>query len=299
VGDVLPLLVQSLLDALTLGSIYGLLALGLAMVFSIMNLVNFAYGGLIMVGAYTVVFLSGLPWPVLVVATFAVVIGSSVLMERIAFRPVRGAPPETLLVISFSLAFVMQTAAILFVGGVAKSASLFPELAEAVSFGGFSMSGLALFTIGISAVILVGLGAFLTRTSIGLQMRAAADDFTMARILGVRADRVISVAFAISGGLATVASLLLVAQSGNVSADIGTAPVIVAFVAIVVGGMGSLRGAVAGGYFIGVITVLLQTYLPLEFRYYRDAFVYTILIAVLLVRPTGLFVVRARGGRVV
>ena len=139
---------------------------------------------------------------------------------------------------------------------------------------------------------------FLTRTRIGVQMRAAAEDFRMARLLGVRANRVIATAFAISGLAAALAAFVLVAQTGTVSPTMGLSPVLVGFVAMVLGGMGSLRGAVLGGYVLGVVTVALQSYLPLEMRFYRDAFAYTVVILVLLVRPQGLVVARSTTQRV-
>jgi branched-chain amino acid transport system permease protein len=129
-------------------------------------------------------------------------------------------------------------------------------------------------------------------------MRASAEDFTMARMLGVNANRVIAAAFAISGVLAATAAVLLVLQSGSVDPSIGSYPVIVAFIATILGGMGSLRGAVLGGFLLGVITIALQAYLPLELRYYRDAFAYGAVIAMLLFRPQGLIVARSAQERV-
>ncbi len=293
----MTLLVQNLIDALTLGSIYALFALGLAIVFSIMNLVNFAHGELIMVGGYTLVFAVFLPWPLLVIVTVVVTVIAALGMERIAFRPVRGVPPTTLLVISFTLGVLLENLAIVLVGGVPKTISLFPQLAAAIDIAGIRVSGLALATIVVTIVLLVGIGAFLRRTSLGVQMRAAAEDFRTARIIGVRANVVIAAAFAMSGSLAAIASILLTTQTGVVNPTIGSGPVLVAFVAIVLGGMGNLRGAVLGGYFLGVATVLFQTFLPLELRYYRDAFVYAAVIVVLLVRPYGLLSPRSGGTR--
>lgn len=289
----MTLLAQNVIDALSLGSIYALFALGLAIVFSIMNLVNFAHGELIMVGGYALVFASFLPWPLLIVVTILVTVIAALGMERLAFRPVRGVPPTTLLVISFTLAVLLQNLAIVVVGGIPKTIVLFPLLAENFTVLGLRFSGLSLATIVITVVLLIVMGAFLTKTSIGVQMRAAAEDFRMARILGVRANVVIATAFAISGSLAAVASILLTTQTGVVNPTIGAGPVLIAFVATVLGGMGNLRGAVLGGYLLGIATVLFQTFLPLDFRFYRDAFVYGAVIVVLLARPYGLLAPRS------
>ena len=293
----MQLIAQNLVDALTLGSIYALLALGLAMVFSIMNLVNFAHGELVMVGGYALLFLTFLPSPLNVLGAVVGVVLAALVMERVAFRPVRGAPASTLLVTSFTLGFLLQNLAIMITGGLPHWFSLLPGLAESASVFGLRVSGLALATIATTLLSLAILSVFLSRTSIGIQMRAAAEGFRMARILGVRANLVIASAFATSGALAGLASMLLIAQMGVVNTTFGSASVLVAFVAIVVGGMGSLRGAVLGGFLIGLVTVLFQTYLPLELRYYRDAFVYAATIVVLLVRPEGLFAPPSAGSR--
>ena len=183
-------------------------------------------------------------------------------------------------------------------GSLPRTTNLSPVVTESVEIGDLSVSKLNLITVTVTAALLVGLGLFLARTSLGVQMRAAAEDFRMARLLGVRANVVIATAFAISGLLAGVASLLLVAQSGTVSPQMGLYPVLVAFIATVLGGMGSLVGAVIGGYVLGALTVSLQVLLPLEFRSYRDAIAYAIVIVVLVVRPQGLVVARSAQARV-
>lgn len=290
-------LLQSALDGLTLGSIYALFALGLALVFGIMHLVNFAHGELIMIGGYALVTLAWLPWPVMILGAAAVVVAAALLMERIAFRPVRRSPPTTLLVTSFTLGVLLQNLAILVMGGVPRTISLFPELSRSVSLLGLQVSRLALVTIVVTVLLLVAMTVFLSRTSLGVQMRAAAEDFRMARILGVRADGIIAVAFALSGILAAVASVLLLAQTGVVSPGMGAGPVLAAFVAIVVGGVGSIKGAVVGGFVVGFASVAFQTFLPVDLRVYRDAFVYGGVVAVLLARPQGLFAGRT-GSRI-
>ncbi len=289
----MALFLQHLIDAITYGSQFALYALGIALIFGIMGLINFAHGELLMAGAYTIVLIGRPPWPVVVIATVAIAIVFALGMERAAFRPLRGASPATLLIASFAVSYGLQNLAILVEGSAPKGTSVSTWLSESFQIGSVSIPKLDPVTVGVTIVLLAALGLFLQRTRMGVQMRAAAEDFRMARILGVRANTVIATAFGISGLLAGIGAYLLVAQTGEVSYDMGSNPVLYAFVATVLGGMGSLRGAVLGGYVFGAIFVLLQSYLPLELRSYRDAFAFGAVIVMLLVRPQGLIVARS------
>ncbi len=294
----MALFLQHVIDAITFGSQVALYALGIALIFGIMGLINFAHGELIMVGAYTILLIGHPPWPVMLLATIGVAVVFALAMERVAFRPLRGASPSTLLIASFAVSYGLQNLAILIEGSAPKGVSVSTWLSESVQIGSVSIPKLDLVTIGVTLVLLIALSLFLQRTRMGVQMRAAAEDFRMARILGVKANTVIATAFAISGLLAGIGAYLLVAQTGEVAPDIGSNPVLFAFVATVLGGMGSLRGAVLGGYVFGAIFVGLQAYLPLELRSYRDAFAFAAVIVMLLVRPQGLIVARSAATRV-
>jgi branched-chain amino acid transport system permease protein len=287
------LFLQHVIDAVTYGSQFALYALGIALIFGIMGLINFAHGELIMVGGYTIVLIGRPPWPVLVIATIAIAIVFALAMERVAFRPLRGANPATLLIASFAVSYGLQNLAILIEGSAPKGTSVSAWLSESFQIGSVSIPKLDPVTLGVTLALLIALGLFLQRTRMGVQMRAAAEDFRMARILGVKANTVIALAFGISGLLAGIGAYLLVAQTGEVAPDLGSNPVLYAFVATVLGGMGSLRGAVLGGYVFGAIFVGLQAYLPLELRSYRDAFAFAAVIVMLLVRPQGLIVSRS------
>lgn len=292
-------LIQYTIDALSLGSLYAVFALGIAIVFGIMRLINFAHGELILAGAYGLALFQDMNTALRLTLTFAVVIALALAMERVAFRPVRTADPETMLVTSFAVSFLLQSLAILIFGGLARSVSPWSSVAsEFLSVGGVQVQYLDLLAVIVTAILLAGLGLFFSRTALGVQMRAAAEDFTTARLMGVRANRVIAFSFVLSGGLAAVASLFLVAKTGIVTPAMGLAPVLAAFIAVIIGGLGSLRGAVLGGYLLGTITVALQVALPLELRPYRDAFVFAAVILVLLVRPQGLLVARSEYRRI-
>ena len=280
--------VQFVLDALTAGSFYALFALGIALIFGIMQLVNFAHGELIMVGAYVVYLTYRWPWPAMIAATVAAVVLLALLMERIAFRPVRGANPATLLITSFAVSFLLQNLAQMAFTTLPKSADALPALSRSITAGRITISWLSVVTIVTTAVLLVALALFLRRTRLGVQMRAAAEDFGMAQLCGVRGNRVVAAAFAIGGVLAAAGSVLLVSQTGGISITMGLAPVLFGFTAAAVGGLGSLPGAVAGGYLLGFGTTLLQYALPYQLAGYRDAFLFLGVFALMSLRPGGL-----------
>lgn len=289
---------QACVDSISLGCMYALFALGIALIFGVMGLMNFAYGELVMVGGYGAVYFTAIGEPWLALAVIAVVIVAGLIMERLAFRPLRGASPATLLVASFGLSIVLQNGAEMAFGSLGKSTNLLSSLTTAYTVGAISIPKLSVATVVLTIVLVGGLIAFLRFTDLGIQMRAAAENFTMATLMGVRANRVIATAFAISGLLAGVAALLLVTQTGSVTTTIGTNVIVVAFVATILGGAGSLAGAVLGGLLLGTLTVVLQDTLPLDLRSFRDAFVYGLVLAMLVVRPRGLIVSRSRQQRV-
>jgi branched-chain amino acid transport system permease protein len=284
---------QTVIDAASFGGLYALLGLGIALIFGVMRMINFAHGEFITAGAYTLFFVSGMPLLAMVAATVVAVMALAVATERIAFRPVRYAPPSTLLMTSFAVSFFLQSLAIMIFGTRAKGVDVAGGLLSSVEIAGISVSKLTLVTIATTFALLAAVGAVLTRTSLGVEIRAAAEDFDMARLLGIRGDRVIAAAFAMSGTLAAVAAVLLVAQGGTVTPTMGLTPVLIAFVATIIGGIGRLGGAVVGGFVLGTLTVVLQEVLPLELRPYRDALVYTAVIVVLVFRPQGIIGVRA------
>jgi branched-chain amino acid transport system permease protein len=292
------LTIEYTIDAISLGSLFALFSLGVGLLFGIMRLINFAHGELIMIGAFGLTFIVGPPWPIRILLVLGLVVVAAVAMERVAFRYARGADPDTLLVTSFAISFLLQNLAILLFGALPRSVALYPFLTDSVHIGTYTIPIIEIVTVGVTAALLISVSVFLNRTRIGVQMRAAAENFTMARLLGVRANTVIATAFALSGLLAGVAAIILVQQTGIVQPTIGVSPVLAAFVATIVGGLGSLTAAVAGGYFLGGLTVALQALLPLTLRSYRDAFVFGIVLLVLVLRPQGLLVHRSTYTRV-
>lgn len=291
-------LIQHLIDAITLGSLYAVLAIGIALIFGIMNLINLAFGELIMLGAYALWLGNSLPWPLQILLCLVVTMVVALLMERIAFRPFRGASGPVLLVTSFAVSFALQSVMTVAVGSRAKGISLPGWLDRSIALGGVTFTTLNVITVVAMVVLIGGLATFLKRSMVGIQMRAAAESFSTARLLGVRSDRVIGAAFVLSGLFAGVAALLIVAQTGTATPTMGAVPVLIAFVATIIGGLGSLFGAAFGGFLLGALTVLLQVVLPGVLAPYRDALVYVGVLLVLLLRPEGLVVVRALKERV-
>lgn len=279
---------QSLIDALALGGLYALIAIGVTLIFTVMGMMNFAQGEFIMLPAYALYVLAGSPFAVAVCAALATGIAIAVLAERVAFRPVRDADLAAQLVTSLAVATILQNTVSAAVDARAQSVATPELLGESSRIGALSIPNLEILTLALTAIVLGGLGWLLYRTRIGLEMRAAAENFEMARLLGVRADRVIAIAFAISGALAAMVGVLIVMQTGQVSPTMGLTPVLVGFIAVVIGGFGRIFGAVLGGLVLGALSSLLGTYLPDGLVPFRDAIVFSLPVAILIVRPQGL-----------
>ena len=288
-------ILQTLADALSVGGLYALTALGIGLIFGIMRLINFAHGELIAIAGYTLLALFGMPPAAAIVAAAAAAMLLALVTERLAFRPLRGADPATLLIASFAVSFFLQKTLILLVGARPKGIDFLPLLGRQVDALGVRLRSLEIVAIAVSAILLAALSWFLKATRFGLEMRAAAEDFTMARVLGVRANRVIATAFAISGLLAATVSCLVVAETGVVQPRMGLQLTIIAFVGTVIGGLGSLAGAALGGFLVGAATILLQALLPPDLRAFREAFLFLAVTLVLVLRPRGL--IPARGLR--
>ncbi len=283
--------IQQLINAVSLGGIYALLALGLAMVFSIMGLVNFAHGEIMTLAGYSMWFVIvqfGTPLPIVMVAALGSAMVTALLMERIAFRPVRGASAATMLLTSFAISIFLQTVFSNVISPRPRGVQLPTQLSQAIPLFGVSVGVIQLTAIVMVLASLALLTLFLRRTTLGISMRAAAQDFPVARLMGIRADGVVATAFAISGLFAGVAGFLWVAQHGSVQPTMGLTPVIKAFIAAVMGGLGSLPGAVIGGFVLGFIEITLQAFLPQAALPFADAISLTIVIGVLLWRPQGL-----------
>ena len=282
---------QQIMNALSFGAEYALLALGLAIVFSIMGLVNFAHGEIIAVGGYTMVAMAALALnnPLIVVgAAILAAIVSAITLERVAFRPVRYADPTTGLLTAFGVSIVLQNLFLLLVSPRPIAVTSLYFLEWPINFAGLRISSLQLFETLTTITVIVVMMLFLKRTVLGLAMLAAALDFEMVRLTGIKANRVFAAAFMISGLLAGIACVFIMARRGSVDPHLGFDPVLKAFVACVVGGFCSLPGAVLGCFILGGIEVAMLVLLPQSLGGMTDAFVFGIIALLLIWRPDGI-----------
>jgi branched-chain amino acid transport system permease protein len=227
-------------------------------------------------------------WPVMVLGVVLAVIVTSVLTERVAFRSLRDADPVSLMIASFAVSLALQNLARMTVLPRARGVPPHSFLTQRLVIGDTRFSVLQLVTLVTIVLVLLALGYLLQRTPLGAQLRAAAENFEMTQLLGVRANLVIISAFAITGALAGIAAVLLVSRQGTVAVEMGLQPLLIAFVGAVIGGLGSLRGAAIGGFLLGATTTLLEALLPSALVPFRDAFVFAGVIGVLALRPQGL-----------
>jgi branched-chain amino acid transport system permease protein len=294
VRDALDLQVQ--VDAIGLGAVYALMAVGIGLVFGVMRLVNFAYGQLIMAGAFALAYASDHDWPVAVgiVLCFAVVLALSLAMERVVFRPLRTQSAAVMLIATFAVAFLLQSIALLWFGPLGKTATSLVQLNRPVEIGGVEIRKITIVAIVTAVVCLLLLVALLNRTSLGLHMRAAAIDSQTARLLGVRANLVSTASVLIAGALAAVVAVMLTVQYPTVTPTFALQETILVLAGVVVGGMTRLLSATLGGFLIGYVSGVLGGALPSEQSQYLPSLVFGLVILVLLVRPDGLFT-RGRG----
>lgn len=289
---------QQLINALTVGSVYALIALGYTMVYGILELINFAHGEIYMLGAYLgIIFLAfftatGLTSQSLALSlalTFALSIifcsAYGFSMEKIAYRPLRNAPRLSPIISAIGVSIFLQNYVMLTQGAADK---VFPDLFGAAGFDIFNarVTYLQLIIIGFSLLLMFSLHLFVMKTRIGKAMRAVAMDRTMASLVGINIDAVISITFIIGSGLAAAAGIMVAMYYGLVNYSIGYVAGIKAFTAAVLGGIGSIPGAVFGGMFLGFIESMGASYISSE---YKDVYAFLVLILVLLVKPSGIF----------
>lgn len=291
--------IQFIIDVLSLGGAYAMIALGLVIVFGILKLVNFAYGELIMVTGYALYMVGGtdIPWIGMAIMAIVVAVVFGIATDYIAFRPVRAKSMTAVLITSFAFSNLLQNLALLLISPRPRNVPLPTLFSDTVEILGVVTPVRNIITI-VAAFVLLSLFAWLMqKTILGIAMRAAATNFTMARMLGVPANLIVSSAFAMSGFMAGVAGILWVGRIGTVVPGIGGEPLLVAFIATVIGGMRSLPGAVLGGFLLAFIDTTLNYTLPQDLLKFRDAFTFGLVIIILLWRPEGLLKGPATGQR--
>ena len=278
---------QQLLNGLNQGAIYALIALGYTMVYGIAKMLNFAHGDVIMVGAYTLFVTMGtmgLPayLGVILSIVFCAVLG--VVLEKIAYKPLRGSSPLAVLITAIGVSYFLQSLALLIFGSQQQKVESVVSL-PSIYLGAVELSGESIVTLGTTILIMIALTLFIKKTKTGRAMLAVSEDRGAAQLMGINVNRTISITFAIGSGLAAVAGALFVSSYGFVGPYTGSLPGIKAFVAAVLGGIGSIPGAMLGGILLGIIESFSKAYISTQLS---DAIVFGVLILVLLVRPSGL-----------
>lgn len=278
-----------LINGISLGSIYAIIALGYTMVYGIAKMLNFAHGDIIMVGGFaifTVVSTLNLP-PVLgILAAVAICTVLGVTIERVAYKPLRGASPLAVLITAIGVSYLLQNIALLIFGSNARQfTSIVNVPSLKLADGQLTINGVTMVTIAACIIIMVALTTFINKTKVGQAMLAVSEDNGAATLMGIDVNKTIAITFAIGSALAAIAGALLCSTYPSLTPYTGSMPGIKAFVAAVFGGIGSIPGALIGGILLGVIENLSKAYISSQLS---DAIVFSVLIIVLLVRPTGI-----------
>jgi branched-chain amino acid transport system permease protein len=284
-------LAQQFINGLNLGSVYALVAIGLTIVYGILRLINFAHGDLLMWGAYLSLALlanSFLPLGLAVLIPMVVIGAVGVLVERVAYRPLRGGPEVAMLITSLAVSAVIQNSTIMTMTAQPKPFRLPAGINQLHRVGSVSFSTLDVLSVSLAVALMLGLSLFVRRSRLGIAMRASSENLRAAHLMGININQVIATAFAIGSALAAVAGFLWAAKYGTVEPFMGFLPGLKAFVAAVIGGIGVIPGAVLGGYLLGFAEIFFVGFLPPAYAGYRDAFVFALLLIILLIRPNGI-----------
>jgi branched-chain amino acid transport system permease protein len=278
---------EQLINGLSVGSVYALIALGYTMVYGIARMINFAHGDIIMVGAYVLYICYstlGLPGIVSVLITIVFCSLLGITIEKIAYKPLRKAPSLAVLITAIGMSFLLQALSLLIFGA---NPITFPSVVKVapIHFGSITVSGITIITFVVTLICMIGLTYFVNNTKAGSAMRAASEDKGAAELMGINVNRTISMVFAIGSALAGVAGFLYISQYQALMPTLGALPGIKAFVAAVLGGIGNIPGAMLGGIMLGIIESLSKAYISTQLA---DAIVFGILVIVLIVKPSGL-----------
>ncbi len=286
----LDLFMQHLANGISLGVLYALIAIGYTMVYGILRLINFAHGEIVMVAAYFAFYgvaMFFLPWYITFIVAIVLTASLGIIIERSAYKPLRQVPRIQLFTSAVAVSFLLQNLGIVIFGGRPKAFQRPAFLDINLQIGQTSVISYTPALIVTALVLLGALMFFVRRTTTGMAMRALSKDMEATGLMGVNTDRVITIAFAIGSALAAVGGILWAIKFPQINPLMGVMPGLKAFIAAVLGGIGNLTGAVIGGFVLGVAEILIVAFFP-QLAGYRDAFAYTILILVLLFRPTGI-----------
>uniref|UniRef100_A0A832A6V8 Branched-chain amino acid ABC transporter permease n=1 Tax=Desulfacinum infernum TaxID=35837 RepID=A0A832A6V8_9BACT len=281
---------QQIINGISLGSLYALVAIGYTMVYGILRLINFAHGDLLMVAAYAAIYavtLLSLPWQISFPLVMVLTGLFGIFLDRVAYKPLRDAPRISLLISAIGASFLLENLAIVLIGGVPKGFPRPEAFAKVIDLWGLRIQVLTVYTPILTLVLLMGLLYIVHRTKVGKAMRAASKDFETTRLMGINLDRIIAVTFFLGSSLAAAGGIMWAMKYPQVNPFMGVIPGLKAFIAAVLGGIGNIAGAVVGGFVLGLGEILIVALFP-QMAQYRDAFAFTVLILVLLFRPTGI-----------
>jgi len=284
------ILFQQIINGISLGSLYGLVAIGYTMVYGILRLINFAHGDLLMFAAYTAIYLIGifaLPWYISFPLALVITGLMGIVLDRCAYRPLRDAPRISLLISAIGASFLLENLAIVIIGGIPKGVPRPTMFDHVITIMGVRVQVFTLYTPVITIVLLLGLLYIIYRTKVGKAMRAASKDFEATRLMGINLDQVIAITFFLGSFLAAAGGIMWAMKYPQVNPFMGVFPGLKAFIAAVLGGIGNIVGAVIGGFLLGLGEIMIVALFP-ELSQYKDAFAFVILILVLLFRPTGI-----------
>lgn len=281
---------QQIFNGIVLGSIYALLALGMALVYGILGLINFAHGALITIGAfcfYFLLFKFNLPFVLAIILTISLGGFVGFLLEAIGYRKLRGGPGLSLLITSLGIYIFIENAIKLLISPQ-PYAFFNPPFLNRIIDSFITFRVIDIFIIIATIVIMICFGLFVKRNKIGMAMRGIAESVETAGLVGINVNQVITWSFVVASAIAALTGFMWGAKYGQISYNMGFMPGVIAFVAVVIGGIGSIPGAVLGGFLIGLIQIFAVGFLPLGWSVYRDAIVFTLLIIVLLIKPMGI-----------
>jgi branched-chain amino acid transport system permease protein len=286
--------IQHFLNSLTLGSLYALIAIGYTMVYGILRLINFAHSEIFMLGAYFVfwgITLFHLPWAVAMVVSVISVAGIGILVDRVAYRPLRDAPRISALISAIGVSFFLQNVAIVFFQAIPRQVYRPQWLEQPMLWGDVRVLPLTLFVPVLSFCLMMVLVYIVYHTKAGLGMRAISKDIETSYLMGVPVNKVIALTFGIGSALAAASGIMWALRYPQLQPIMGAIPGFKAFIAAVVGGIGSIQGAVIGGLLLGFIEIMTVAFFP-DLAGYRDAFAFILLICMLLIKPTGIMGVK-------
>lgn len=281
---------QNVANAVSLGSLYALLAIGYTMVYGILRLINFAHGEIFMLGAYFAFYAISvfmLPWYVAFPIAILVTAIFGILLERVAYKPLRNAPRIAIMMSAIGASYLIQNIGILVFGGVPLAFPNIPIFNQIFVVGGVSIAGVSFVIPAVTFIALFALFYIINKTKAGMAMRAVSKDYEAARLMGIDVNTIITFTFGIGSSLAAVGAILWGMKYPSLIPTLGLMPGLKCFIAAVVGGIGDVRGAVLGGFLIGILEIMIVAFFP-NLSGYRDAFAFMLLIVILLVKPAGL-----------